>query len=171
MFTETRDPTMDLTPDTPTETPGDPATDLAADTGEDTGYDPGFDPGYDPGFDPGYDPGFDPGYDPGFDPGTDPGYDPGYDPSYDILPDGSVYVMSALHEHCGTKCAALGLSCAGYGSVGLDCGAHTGDTNCMLAGYWIWRDYGGRSCLSSWGTCDACTLNYNIYNAFCCHCY
>jgi hypothetical protein len=37
-------------------------------------------------------------------------------------------------------------------------------------GYWIWRNYETPYCIDSWGISEVCTENYNIYNAFCCHC-
>jgi hypothetical protein len=59
------------------------------------------------------------------------------------------------------------------GSVGLDCGAHTGIASCVDPANWIYRDHPTMPpphCRPDWGTSEVCSNNYNVYNSFCCRC-
>jgi hypothetical protein len=82
------------------------------------------------------------------------------------------FVLGAPFADCNTTCAAMGLGCTGSASVGRDCGVHADLPTCNASGAWIYRHHAGEAdaCYPSWGTCDACTLNYNTDNAFCCRC-
>jgi hypothetical protein len=132
------------TPDEPPDLPPDSAEDPVEDSGEDAGLDIAVDTA------------------------SDTAPETGGEPT----PDGSgdTYVMSDPGDHCGTKCASLGLVCVGHGTVGTDCGAHVSDTLCTVDGYWIWRDGTSPRCLRLWSMDDACIDNSETSHSFCCRC-
>ena len=106
--------------------------------GGDAAADAGLDAGADAGLDAGTDAGVDAGTDAGVDAGSDGGVEAGV-----VDAGNAVYSMSDVGGDCNNRCSSLGYTCAGSGTVGLDCQAHRSAANCLTPGYWIHRTWQG----------------------------